>query len=68
MTDFSRAIGPRKVGGRYLSGRQGEKYTVLRIESNRKSWPPWQITVRWDCGGVATLSTAWEPAVDEVIS
>lgn len=65
---FKNAIGPRKVGGRYYNGYWGEEYTVLNIETNRTSWPLWQITVRWEDGSKTSHCTAWDPDRDRVVS
>lgn len=66
--NWSREIGPRKVGGRYYNGQWGEEYTVLEIETNRTTWPLWQITIRWkNSGEVASHCTSWDPEKDKVL-
>ncbi|WP_329521118.1 hypothetical protein [Spirillospora sp. NBC_01491] len=68
MTDFSEEIGPRKVGGRYYNGYWGQEYEVLDIETDRSSWPVWQVTIRWADGREAAHCTAWDTQRDRVVS
>lgn len=67
---FKEVIGPRKVGGRYYSHCSGCEYTVLNIETNRPTWPIWQITIRWEDADrrVVKHCTAWDPDWDRVVS
>lgn len=65
---FKEVIGPREVGGRYYSHCSGREYTVINIETNRPSWPIWQITIRWEDGREASHCTAWDPDRDRIIS
>jgi hypothetical protein len=69
VSAFARQIGPRKVGGRYYNGYSDEEYTVLELETNRTTWPLWQITVRWkDTGRVTSHCTDWDPDKDKVMT
>lgn len=69
MSAFDREIGPRKVGGRYYCAQWDQNYTVLEIETNRTTWPTWQVTIRWDdTSEVVSHCTTWDANRDRVIS
>ncbi|MDG5807943.1 hypothetical protein P9869_35910 [Streptomyces ossamyceticus] len=61
-------VGPRVVGARYDHGDDASAYEVLAIDRGpRRTWPTWQITVRYDRDGQDTTHcTGWNPAKDRV--
>ncbi|GAA2484854.1 hypothetical protein GCM10010406_21380 [Streptomyces thermolineatus] len=70
---FAKQVGPREINGVYLSGYQGETYTVLAIhygpDARRVTgWSEWAVTVRWEDGHETTHCTAWDPDRDRVIT
>lgn len=62
-------VGPRVVGGRYDHGDAARAYEVLAVDRGpRKSWPTWQIRVRYDGDRQDTTHcTGWNPARDRVL-
>ena len=54
----AKTVGPRVVGGRYLSGYWGTEYTVLAIDVDTSGWMR-SITV-CDDQSTRTHSTAWD--------
>ena len=58
-------IGPRRVGGTYLSGYWRTTYTVLAIDG---SWLTVQDIDGHTPGSVRTHCTAWDAAYDRIIS
>ncbi|MFB6840259.1 hypothetical protein [Streptomyces sp. NPDC056361] len=63
-------VGPRRVGGRYRVGVNGEEYEVVEIDRGpRETWPSWQIVVRWQNDGRQTAHcTGWDDRRDSVVS
>jgi hypothetical protein len=68
MSDTSKAIGPRVVGGRYFDGYWRQEYEVTDIQPERPDWMGWSITIRWDDGFIAEHCTAWDERSDKVVS
>lgn len=59
------ALGPRKVGGRYLCGYWREEYTVTAIEwQHGTAW----ITVEWTDGNTGTHCAPWDERRDRIMS
>lgn len=52
----ARQVGPRRVGGRYLTAYWQQEYDVLAIDViDGFAW----FTVRWDDGSCGRHATAW---------
>jgi hypothetical protein len=59
--DFTKEIGPRKVGGRYHSNTWGLDYTVTAIEVTPNTW---RITCEWADGRTTSHCTPWNARTD----
>jgi hypothetical protein len=56
---WSNEVGPRVVGGQYLSHYWGTTYTVESIILDTGDWRGWCMTVLWADGHRTTHCTAW---------
>lgn len=64
---IDRAIGPRRVGGRYRSAYSGQEYEVLAITRASNAAGDWSITVQYDDRARPTThATTWSPR-DQVV-
>lgn len=62
-TWIRKAIGPQRVGGRYLNHYWNQEYEVLGIflAAGDTAPHPWCIRVRWADGRIGEHWTAWDP-------
>ena len=56
-------IGPRVVGGRYLSGYWRKSYTVVEIIDISM-----EMTCVWEDGETTVHGTCWDETCDKVVS